>query len=79
MSDFDRIVHGLTADGGQIVRYDRAGKWYIEYPPSSERKRRQVNLGEAAAAAVDGRAIMGRYGGKVFDARVRALQAERAR
>lgn len=75
--DFDRIVHGWTADGGEIARYDRAGKWYIEYPSNTDRKRRQVTLDEAAKAAIAGKVVLGRYGGTRFDALVRALQAGR--
>lgn len=75
--ELDRLVHGWTADGGEIVRYDRAGKWYIEYPPDSDKKRRRVTLDDAAKAAIAGKVVLGRYGGARFDARVRALQGGR--
>ena len=26
----DRVVHAFLKDGTEIVRYDRAGKWYAE-------------------------------------------------
>lgn len=65
----DRTVHGFTADGGQVVRYERAGKWFIEYPDA--RPRRAVKLDDAVAAAVEGTVIFGRPGGLTFDARAR--------
>lgn len=66
MSD-DRTVHGLTALGNEIVRYDRAGKWYVE---SINGKRWQVTVKEAALAARNGTAFLGRTGGTLFDKRV---------
>lgn len=67
----DRIVHGYTADGGEVVRYDRAGKWYIEYSGS----RRHVGVREAAREA--DRATLGLFGGGRFDALVEALRQRR--
>jgi hypothetical protein len=67
----DRQVHGYTTDGAAIVRYDRAGKWWVE-PEGG--KRRPVKLDEAAALAAAGRALLNRYGGTRFDATVRALR-----
>ena len=72
----DRTVHGMTQDGGQIVRYDRAGKWWIEYPPESLKPRRSVTLAGAVAEARRGRAFLGRYGGRMFDAAYRKGQAD---
>ena len=72
----DRTVHGLTDDGGEIVRYDRAGKWYFEY---RDRKRRHVTIAEAVQAAAAGKAVLGRAGGLAFDAKVRKLRGEAGR
>lgn len=69
--DFNRTVHGYTADGSPIVRYERAGKWYVE-PDGG--KRRSVKLAEAALLAVAGRPLLGRAGGQAFDAQVRRIQ-----
>lgn len=72
--NFDRTVHGKTADGGELVRYDRAGKLYVEY--GDGRKRRNVKLSEAAQmlAAKGAEPFFGRYGGKRIDAEVRKAQ-----
>ena len=69
--DFDRTVHGYTAEGAPIVRYDRAGKWYVE-PEGG--KRRPVTLTEAAKLAIAGRVLENRAGGLAFNAKVRKLR-----
>lgn len=66
----DRAIHGYTAGGDAIVRYDRAGKWYVE---PKDGKRRQVNLTEAATLAIAGRALDA-YGGQAFRAKIRQMQ-----
>ena len=75
--DPNRTVHAWLREDGQIaaevVRYDRSGKFYIEY--RDDRPRRQVTLTEAAQACVDHHAHFGRPGGSRFDAKVRALRA----
>ena len=65
----DRTVHGLTADGGEIVRYDRAGKWYVEWPDASLKPCRPISVREAVdLAGEDGAgAFIGRPGGGRFD------------
>lgn len=68
----DRQVHGISADGHQIVRYDRAGKWYLEGPTAT---RKQITLTEAAQLAAHGTPHLDKPGGRTFDARVRALTA----
>jgi hypothetical protein len=42
----DRRVHIRTRDGREVVHYDRAGKWYIEYPDG---RRFPIRLGDAVA------------------------------
>lgn len=64
MSGDLRTVHGLTVFGNEIVRYDRAGKWYVENIIGT---RRHVTVREAARAAKHGRAFLGRHGGAAFD------------
>lgn len=73
-SNWDRVVHGHDSEGAEIVRYDRAGKWYIE---PKDGKRRQVSLDEAARAAVAGTTWGNSYGGARFDARVAQLRGNR--
>lgn len=71
----DRTVHAGLPGGGEIARYDRAGKYYLEWPPATGRKRRLLSLKEAVELAeshVDepgGFVALGRYGGQSFDAR----------
>ncbi|SDH54210.1 hypothetical protein [Microbacterium sp. 77mftsu3.1] len=69
---YDRVVHGYTADGHPIVRYERAGKWYVE--PEGE-KRQHIVLSEAARLAAAGRHIPHQAGGKLFNARVAQVRA----
>ena len=71
IADFDRTVHGLTVDGDEIVRYERAGKWWVE-PKAG--KRRPVKLAEAAELAVAGTAFLDRFSGSRFDALVRQFR-----
>lgn len=56
----DRIVHARSFDRHQeIVRYDRAGKWWVE---NSDGTRRHVGVREAAELA----RFYVRWGGTVF-------------
>jgi hypothetical protein len=64
----DRIVFGATVGGVPIVRYGRAGKWYVE--PDTGR-RQLVSVADAARLAAAGRAVTGQPGGAQFDATVR--------
>lgn len=72
----DRTVHARYP-GMEIVRYDRAGKWFFE-PTNPMLKRQQVSIAHAAEQAVwaseNGGAIyFGLPGGKHFDSQVRKL------
>lgn len=69
--DFDRRVHAVLPDGSEIVRYERAGKWWVE-----KSVRRPVSLTEAVTLAVERDAVVysGKPGGGTFDARVRKLR-----
>lgn len=74
----DRRVHA-SAEGEEIVRYDRAGKWYIELvEPSPHAPARQaVKIAQAVSRAVElveqgGEVHLGLYGGGMFDAMYRA-------
>ena len=69
----DRTVHAKLANGDHIVRYNRAGKWYIEH---AEGGRRALTVHEAAGhAARAAEWFPGRPGGQSFDAKVRAALA----
>ena len=67
----DRTVHA-GYDGMEVVRYDRAGKWYLE-PTDTSLRRQPVTVFEAAIAARWGRANangwveLGLSGGRTFD------------
>lgn len=58
----DRTVHAQAPDGSQIVRYDRAGKWYLEHPPATATKRTALTLARAVTVAVEAH----EKGGTVF-------------
>lgn len=76
MSD-DRRIHCTLANGAEIVRYDRSGKWYLEYPESAMKPRRQLRVGEAArmaARATGAKVWMDLPGGGRFDQLVRRCQ-----
>jgi hypothetical protein len=72
----DRTVHA-SYRGMEVVRYDRAGKWYLE-PRDRTLKRQHVTLSEAVNAAIWGRKygngtfFLGLCGGTAFDAKVKA-------
>ena len=69
----DRTVHGRTAQGQEIARYDRAGAWYIE---GEGAPRTRVSVAMAAQKAWIGVAYLGKPGGVQFDAKVRRLREE---
>jgi pimeloyl-ACP methyl ester carboxylesterase len=52
----DRQVAAVLPDGAEIVRYDRAGHYFIEWPPTSGTNRRRLKIGEAARLAVESNA-----------------------
>ncbi len=66
----DRTVHAITANGSEIVRYDRNGKWYIEHGTAP---REFLKLADAVRLATEdgATATLGRLGGRMFDAAVR--------
>jgi hypothetical protein len=70
----DRTVHATAPDGGQIVRYDRAGKWYLEYPTGRLRPCRQIKFAEAVklASQIGSYVYLGKPGGRRFDAAISA-------
>lgn len=77
MSDYrnrdDRTVHASNPDE-ELVRYDRAGKWYVE--PVDGSRRRHVGINEAVRIAVgwsrsgNGVIFTGLHGGSMFEAKV---------
>jgi hypothetical protein len=62
----DRHVHIRLRDGREVVRYDRAGKWYIEHPDG---RRFWLKFAEAVSWANDPGAevFTGLPGGSRFD------------
>jgi hypothetical protein len=70
----DRTIHATTPDGGMIVRYERAGKWYVEWPADRMIPRRAISLREAVRLATQRGAYvyLGQPGGRAFDAKVKA-------
>lgn len=68
----DRTVHGVTGNGWEIVRYERAGKWYAEHPNDAPR---WLTVTDAACnlAEEDAAWFEGKPGGQKLDAKVRKL------
>lgn len=73
----DRTVHAVLANGTEVVRYDRAGHWYLETVSGTRRK---STLGEAVTLATQPGTTLhpGRSGGQQFNARLRKAQATKA-
>ena len=75
MSD-DRRVHAVAGEW-LLVRYNRAGKWYIEYEPPRGRGSIPVKIAEAVRLALlweeiaGGTIYFGLPGGGTFDRLVR--------
>lgn len=69
----DRTVHAEN-EHCEIVRYDRAGKWYLE-PKQSGLQRRRIGIASAAVeAARTGTTVhFGLPGGGAFDRRVKKI------
>lgn len=71
----DRTVHARYP-GMDIVRYNRAGKWYLE-PTDPLAQRQRVTLADAVNQAIwarthgHGEVLFGRPGGATFDRKVR--------
>lgn len=68
----DRRVHAVAGEW-QLVRYDRAGKWYEEYEPARGRSADAITVRLAAMLAVrkereeGGWIYLGVPGGRRFD------------
>lgn len=74
MTTVDRIVHARTPQS-VVVRYERSGKYYEEFPDAPERKRRLLTLSEAVDLALTGTPQLGRAGGMRFDAEIAKRKA----
>lgn len=66
----DRTVHA-ECEGFEVVRYERAGKWYVE-PKNPARAATHVGVAEAAerayaCAVLGGKVHIGLRGGATFD------------
>lgn len=66
----DRTVYA-ECEGFEVVRYNRAGKWYVE-PKNPERPATHVGVAEAAdrayaCAVLGGKVHVGLPGGRAFD------------
>jgi hypothetical protein len=71
----DRTVHAVRHDGVEIVRYDKAGKWWAE--PKSDHPRFPIpTVRDAAELAFENLQSwhVGRPGGRVFDALISDMQ-----
>jgi hypothetical protein len=72
----DRRIHAQLPDGSEVVRYERAGKWFHEGPGL----RTKLTLGQAAILATSHGAIVrsGVPGGGLFDLRVKKAREEQS-
>lgn len=82
-STSDRRVHAWTPDGAEVVRYERAGKWYLEHPPATGKERTSLTLAGAVQHALaahrgGGRVFLRRPGGGQFDTRFLAATTSRS-
>jgi hypothetical protein len=75
----DRTVHA-SSESGELVRYERAGKWYMELPDdlNDPEPRILCNLADAVAVAIamwyeGGDIFLDQPGGKRFDAKIRKM------
>lgn len=75
-NNIDRRVH---AEGRYIlvVRYDRAGKWFIEDRDGTDRQAVKIDVAAKVAASLERNGVGGKVhygvpGGSAFDRRVRA-------
>lgn len=69
--DPDRCVHASNELGWELVRYNRAGKWYFEHHAE---RRQHVKLDAAVNRVTrtpDWKIYLGKPGGSLFDSRVR--------
>lgn len=81
MTGGDRTVHGRAPRGfgpaNEIVRYDKAGKWYLEWD-DGDRIRLRFEDAVGMASHPNGTAHLGLPGGRHFDAAVRRKKSEQA-
>lgn len=77
----DRRVHATSAAGDEVVRYDRAGRWWLE---RADGTRAPLRLTTAVAEAIvfartGGRVHLGLLGGRQFDVAYRRADTTQAR
>jgi len=80
-SSHDRVVHATFPGLGEVVRYDREGRWYFEVGGT---KKRLPTVKDAVAKALEleergGVIHLGRPGGNRFDYMVEAAWEKKAR
>ena len=79
----ERVVHAVNTDGSaEIVRYDRAGKWFAEFRRPLAPTVEFASVADAARTAVDweergGTIYPRQYGGTVFVRLVDRVRSER--
>jgi hypothetical protein len=79
----ERVVHATSPNGAELVRYDKAGKWYVESPLGSLIPARHVSIREAALVAVTWEELGGtvpvqQYGGSRLHTEIRKIYEEGA-
>lgn len=74
-STLERVEHARSVDGRELVRYDKVGKWYVEWPGHMY-PMEHVKIGRAADIAVEwlkngGTIYPKQYGGTRFVSELR--------
>ena len=68
-ADHDRTVHAVWLNGSELVRYERAGKWYIE---NAHYTRDLLTSPEAVSAMLGADTVyLDRQGGQIVSRRYR--------
>lgn len=63
--DSDRVAHAVSPRGAELVRYEAAGKWFVEHPYGTMIPAEHVKLRSAARRALQWEA----EGGTIFEGR----------
>lgn len=77
----DRNVHASSPEG-ELVRYEREGRWYFESPSAKRKRLRTVHEAVAKALEIEGSGGVIRLnqpGGGRFDSMVKAAHEKKGR
>lgn len=77
----DRTVHARDTAGNELVRYDKAGRWWVEKDGARHRVATVKDAVDHALAMerAGGEILLFQPGGQQFDSKVRGARAKRGR